>query len=79
MKASSDLKLKNISKGDALTIELGRNPHQGSVGLVDYQGEQFLAVWWWDRAKQRWFIQTDDRRGAVTEDMILVGGCTCAD
>lgn len=49
MKAGSDLKLKHISKGDALMIELGRNPPQGSVGLVDYEGEQFLAVWWRDR------------------------------
>ena len=32
--ADSDLMIKRISKGDALTIELGHNPHNGCIGLI---------------------------------------------
>lgn len=70
MQASEDLLIKSIAKGDALTIELGRNPHSGCVGLVEYEGKTFLAVLHWHRG--RWFAQTDERRGAVTEDMMLI-------
>ena len=71
MLVESDLQIKCIHKGDALTIELGRNPHNGCVGLVEFEGETFLAVLHWHRG--RWFVQTDDRRGAVTEAMTLIG------
>ncbi|MEZ9762726.1 hypothetical protein AB4278_07415 [Vibrio splendidus] len=71
MKASDDLQIKGIAKGDALTIELGRHPHHGCVGLIDYEGDTFLAVLHWQRG--RWYAQTDDRRGAVTEEMVLIG------
>ncbi|MGF1759327.1 hypothetical protein L4D76_15570 [Photobacterium sagamiensis] len=52
MKADSDLLLKHINKGDALTIELGRNPHPGAVGLVEYEGDRFLAVWYWHQGRK---------------------------
>ena len=71
MKASDDLAIKQIFKGDAVTIEIGRNPHNGCVGLVEYEGETFLTVLHWRRG--RWFAQTDDRQGAVTESMRLIG------
>jgi len=71
IKAYKELQIKAISKDDVLTIEIGRNPHDGCVGLVEYDGENFLAVWHWHSG--RWFIQTDERRGAVTEDMRLIG------
>ncbi|MGF1761618.1 hypothetical protein L4D76_27705 [Photobacterium sagamiensis] len=54
-----------------LTIELGRKPHNGCVGLIEYEGDTFLAVLHWHRG--RWYAQTDDRRGAVTEEMVLIG------
>lgn len=71
IEATDDLQIKGIAKGDALTIELGRHPHNGCVGLIDYEGDTFLAVLHWQR--RRWYVQTDDRRGAVTEDMTLIG------
>ncbi|MGF1761346.1 hypothetical protein L4D76_26215 [Photobacterium sagamiensis] len=71
IEASDDLQIKGIAKGDALTIELGRHPHHGCVGLIDYEGDTFLAVLHWQRGRR--YAQTDDRRCAVTEEMVLVG------
>lgn len=69
--ADRDLTIANISKGDAVTVEFGRQPKTGNIGLVDYQGDQFFAIWHWHRG--RWYVQTDDRKGRVTEDMLLIG------
>lgn len=49
MRASDDLQIKGIAKGDALTIEIVRHPHHGCVGLIDYEGDTFLTVLHWLR------------------------------
>lgn len=70
-KADHDLEIKSINKGDMLTIEVGRNPHDGCTALVEYEGDNILVTLHWHNG--RWYARTDTRKGAVTEEMILVG------
>lgn len=69
-----DFALRSLEKGDVVIIERGRDPHHRCVGLIDYQGEQFLALLHWHN--NRWYLQTDTNQGLVTEDMQLIGVAT---
>ncbi|MBV7264350.1 hypothetical protein KCG43_20265 [Photobacterium sp. WH24] len=70
-KATADLQLRTISKGDVITIEKGRAPHHQCVALIEQHGDVFLAVLYWHHG--RWFARTDEHKGAVSEDMTLIG------
>ena len=61
----------NLSKGDVITVEMDRRPHHECIALIDYQGETMLCKLYWQNNK--WFAVSNERKGAVTEDMELRG------
>lgn len=69
--ATSELAIRSISRGDMVTIHLGRKPHPGCVALIEHHGEMSLVVLHYHHG--RWFAQTDNHQGAVTKDMTLIG------
>lgn len=66
----------HLDKGDHLVIEQGRNPHDGCTAMMVLDGDIFCAQLYWQ--KGQWYAATDDRRGIVTEDMLLLGVATRA-
>lgn len=63
----------DIKEGDVVTIAVDESPREGKVGLVEYEGDMHLAIWFRPRGKKRWYIRTNERHGPVSQDMTLKG------
>lgn len=64
----------NLSAGDLLIIEKGRNPHNACHALVNFQGDNHLVQLFWH--KQCWWANNHERSGRVTDEFTLIGVVT---
>ncbi|MGF1727049.1 hypothetical protein [Photobacterium nomapromontoriensis] len=69
-KAPNSLSVAGIDEGDVLTVEPHRTPANGSIALIEKDGELFVVKLRWHQGK--WFAQTDSNQGVVTEDINYV-------
>lgn len=60
-----------LEVGDVIVVEQDRRPHNGCLALIDCHGETIVCKLFW--TKGRWYALSNDRKGAVTEDMVLKG------
>lgn len=69
--ACNDVVDKNITKGDVVTIDMGKGAFSGCVAPLEYEGDVFLGQLFWHNRK--WFVKSGERQGVAPEEMICIG------
>ncbi|MGD6739722.1 hypothetical protein ACN08N_23610 [Photobacterium leiognathi subsp. mandapamensis] len=67
IQSPNDLSIAGITEGDVITVEPHQPPKNGSIAIIERDGDQHVVKLHW--YKQRWYAETDTHKGVITENI----------
>ncbi len=67
IKSPNDLSIAGVTEGDVITVEPHKPPKNGSIAIIERDGEQYIVKLHWHQ--QQWYAETDTHICVITENI----------